>query len=172
MTSGAGDRPDPGRLSGPGVERSPEGLVEEPAERGPGNHAVLYIEDNESNIALVEALLRRRPHIELHLAMNGRDGFQAAIDKRPGLILLDNRLPDTTGGEILRELAATTATAGIPVVVLSSDPGEIIDELLANGAAESVAKPFDIHQFMAMIDRYLPDDPSRPPQEHPPVSTD
>ena len=133
---------------------------------------MLYIEDDESNIALVEALLKRRPHIELHLAMNGRDGFQAAIDKRPGLILLDNRLPDATGGEILRELAATTATAGIPVVVLSSDPGEIIDELLANGAAESVAKPFDIHQFMAMIDRYLPDDPSRPPQEHPPVSTD
>ncbi len=74
----------------------------------------------------------------------------------PGLILLDNRLPDTTGGEILRELTANTATAGIPVVVLSSDPGEIIDELLANGAAESIAKPFDIHQFMAVIDRYLP----------------
>jgi response regulator of citrate/malate metabolism len=42
------------------------------------------------------------------------------------------------------------------VVVLSSDSDEIIDELLANGAAGSVAKPFDIHQFMAMIDRYLP----------------
>ena len=120
------------------------------------NHALLYIEDDENNIALVKALLRRRPHIELYVAMNGRDGVQAAIDKRPGLILLDNRLPDATGGEILRELASATATAGIPVVVLSSDSGEIIDELLANGAAESVAKPFDIHQFMAIIDRYLP----------------
>jgi hypothetical protein len=28
--------------------------------------------------------------------------------------------------------------------------------LLANGAIESVAKPFDIHQFLAIIDRYLP----------------
>ena len=83
---------------------------------------MLYIEDNESNIALVEALLRRRPHIELHLAMNGRDGFQAAIDKRPGLILLDNRLPDTTGGEILRELAATTATAGSPWLSSAATP--------------------------------------------------
>ena len=127
------------------------------------NHAMLYIEDNENNIALVEALLRRRPHIELHVAMNGRDGVQAAIDKRPGLILLDNRLPDATGGEILRELTSTTATAGTPVVVLSSDPDEITDELLANGAAESVAKPFDIHQFMAIIDRYLPYGPPRPP---------
>ena len=32
----------------------------------------------------------------------------------------------------------------------------MIDDLLANGAAESVPKPFDIHQFMDVIDRYLP----------------
>jgi CheY-like chemotaxis protein len=120
------------------------------------NQALLYIEDDENNICLVETLLRRRPQIELHVAMNGRDGVQAAIDKHPGLILLDNRLPDATGGEILRELTSTAATAAIPVVILSSDSGEIIDELLASGAAESVAKPFDIHQFMAIIDRYLP----------------
>jgi response regulator of citrate/malate metabolism len=42
------------------------------------------------------------------------------------------------------------------VVAFSSDSDDIINELLANGAAESVAKPFDIHQFMAIIDRYLP----------------
>jgi CheY-like chemotaxis protein len=120
------------------------------------NHAMLYIEDNENNISLVEALLKRRPQIELHVAMTGRDGIQAAIDKQPGLILLDNRLPDATGGEVLRELASAVATATIPVVVLSSDSAEMIDGLLANGAAESIAKPFDIHQFMAVIDRYLP----------------
>jgi CheY-like chemotaxis protein len=120
------------------------------------NHAMLYIEDNESNISLVEALLKRRPKIELHIAMTGRDGVRAAIDKQPGLILLDNRLPDATGGEVLHELASATATPAIPVVVLSSDSGAMIEELLENGAAESIAKPFDIHQFMSVIDRYLP----------------
>jgi CheY-like chemotaxis protein len=147
-------------MSGPGVERFPQGPVQrpvqEPAKGGPVNHALLYIEDDENNISLVQALLKRRPQIELHVAMNGRDGVQAATDKRPGLILLDNRLPDATGGEILRELTSAAATAAIPVVVLSSDANEIIDELLANGAAESVGKPFDIHQFLAIIDRYLP----------------
>ena len=48
------------------------------------------------------------------MATNGRDGVQAAIDKRPGLILLDNRLPDATGCEILRQLASAAATAGDP----------------------------------------------------------
>jgi CheY-like chemotaxis protein len=117
---------------------------------------LLYIEDDDNNISLVEALLKRRPHIELHVATTGREGVQAAIDKRPGLILLDNRLPDATGGDILRDLASAPATAAIPVVVLSSDSDELIAHLLASGAAESVPKPFDIHQFLAMIDRYLP----------------
>jgi CheY-like chemotaxis protein len=123
------------------------------------NHALLYIEDDENNISLVQALLKRRPQIELHVAMNGRDGVQAALDEQPGLILLDNRLPDSTGGEILRQLASATATAAIPVVVFSGDSGDIIDELLANGAIESVAKPFDVHQFLAIIDRYPPKPP-------------
>ncbi len=117
---------------------------------------VLYIEDDDNNISLVETLLKRRPHIELHVATTGRAGVQAAIDKQPGLILLDNRLPDATGGDVLRDLAAAPVTAAIPVVVLSADSDEVIDHLLASGAAESVSKPFDVHQFMAMIDRYFP----------------
>ena len=143
-------------MSSPQAGHPPQGPVQEPAKGGLVNHTLLYIEDDENNICLVQALLRRRPHIELHVAMNGRDGLQAALDKRPGLILLDNRLPDATGGEILRELASATATASIPVVAFSSDSGDIIDQLLASGATESVTKPFDIHQFLAIIDRYLP----------------
>jgi CheY-like chemotaxis protein len=143
-------------VNGPGAGCSPEVPSSHLASEARLNQAMLYIEDNESNIFLVQALLKRRPQIELHVAMTGREGVQAAIDKQPGLILLDNRLPDATGGEILRKLASAAATAAIPVVVLSSDSGEIIEELLANGAAESVPKPFDIHQFMAVIDRYLP----------------
>jgi CheY-like chemotaxis protein len=149
-------------MSGPGAGRFPRrpaqkpAKAKEPAKGGTVNHSMLYIEDNENNVFLVEALLKRRPRIELHVAMTGREGVRAALDKLPGLIVLDNRLPDATGGEILRDLASAAATAAIPVVILSSDSGEMIDELLANGAAEAVPKPFDIHQFMAIIDRYLP----------------
>ena len=120
------------------------------------NHALLYIEDDDNNISLVRALLKRRPQIELQVATNGRDGVAAAIAKQPDLILLDNRLPDATGSEILRELASVPATAAIPVVILSSDADEFINQLIAEGAAEAVPKPFDIHQFIAMLDRYFP----------------
>jgi CheY-like chemotaxis protein len=120
------------------------------------NHALLYIEDDDNNISLVQALLRRRPQIELLVAMNGRDGVRGAIDRQPALILLDNRLPDATGSEILGELASRPATAAIPVVILSSDADEFINQLIAEGATEAVPKPFDIHKFIAMLDRYFP----------------
>jgi CheY-like chemotaxis protein len=120
------------------------------------NRSVLYIEDDPDNIRLVERLLlKSRPDTELHTATNGRDGITAAISEQPALILLDNRLPDATGGEVLRRLASSEATAAIPVVVISGASAKTGDELLAAGAAEFLPKPFDVDQLMAMIDRYI-----------------
>jgi CheY-like chemotaxis protein len=120
------------------------------------NRAVLYIEDNPDNIRLVERLVKHHPKAGLHVATNGRDGVQAAIDIQPALILLDNRLPDATGREVLVRLKSSPATTGIPVVIVSGDSVvDISKELLALGAADFLEKPFDIHQFMAIIDRYL-----------------
>jgi DNA-binding response OmpR family regulator len=117
---------------------------------------VLYIDDSSDNLRLVERLLSRRPDVELRVAMTGRDGVSAAIDDPPALILLDNRLPDASGKQVLSELAGTPATAAIPVVILSGDSGRAtMDELLAAGAAEYLAKPFDIDRFMAVIGRHL-----------------
>ncbi len=71
------------------------------------NGAILYIDDNQDNILVVQRLLSRaRPDIRLHTASTGSDGITAAIDTRPALILLDNRLPGTSGEQVLRQLAA------------------------------------------------------------------
>ena len=121
------------------------------------NGVVLYIDDNEDNIFLLQRLFKhKRPDIQLHTATTGRDGIKAAIDDQPDLILLDNRLPDTNGEQVLRELAATPATAAIPVVILSGDSGQVtVKELLTAGAADFLAKPFDLNQLLAIIGRYL-----------------
>jgi two-component system cell cycle response regulator DivK len=121
------------------------------------NGVVLYIDDNPDNILLVQRLLKRRcPDVQLHTAMTGPDGIRMAIDGQPALILLDNRLPDTSGQQVLGQLAATPATAAIPVVILSGDSNPAtVNELLAAGAADFLGKPFDIHQLLATIGRYL-----------------
>jgi len=119
---------------------------------------VLYIDDNQDNIFLLRRLFRRScPEIALYTAMTGGEGVKAAIDERPALILLDNRLPDTNGEQVLRELATIPATAAIPVVILSADSSPVIvRELIAAGAADFLAKPFDGPQLLAILGRYLP----------------
>jgi CheY-like chemotaxis protein len=118
---------------------------------------VLYIDDSQDNIFLLQRLFKRsRPDVQLHTAMTGRDGIKAAIDGQPALILLDNRLPDINGEQVLSQLAAAPATAAIPVVVLSGDSNPVtVNELLAAGAADFLVKPFDIHQLLAVVGRYL-----------------
>jgi CheY-like chemotaxis protein len=121
------------------------------------NGAVLYIDDDPDNVFLLQRLFKRRcPGIQLHTTRTGADGVRAAIDDQPTLILLDNRLPDASGGQVLRQLAATPATAAIPVVILSGDSDPVtVSELLAAGAAAFLPKPFEADQLLATIDRYL-----------------
>jgi CheY-like chemotaxis protein len=50
----------------------------------------------------------------------------------------------------------TPATAAIPVVILSGDSNPAtVDELLAAGAADFLGKPFEAHQLLAILGRYL-----------------
>jgi CheY-like chemotaxis protein len=123
----------------------------------PGGRTVLYIEDNVGNVRLMERVLSRRPDTHLVVAGTGRDGLTAAVSEHPDLILLDNRLPDASGGDVLRQLSARPATAGIPVIIISGDSGAgAVGDLLANGAVDFLPKPFDIHHLLTTIDRYLP----------------
>jgi len=121
------------------------------------NGIVLYIDDDQDSLFLLQRLFKlKRPDIQLHTAMTGSDGIKAAIGDQPALILLDNRLPDTNGEQVLRQLAAVPATAAIPVVILSGDSNPVtVNELLAAGAADFLVKPFDIHQLLTIIGRYL-----------------
>ena len=121
------------------------------------NGIVLYIDDDQDSLFLLQRMFKlRRPDIQLHTAMTGSDGIKAAIGDQPALILLDNRLPDTNGEQVLRQLAAVPATAAIPVVILSGDSNPVtVNELLAAGAADFLVKPFDIHQLLTIIGRYL-----------------
>ena len=114
---------------------------------------LLYIEDNISNLKLVESILNHRPHVELLSAMQGRLGIDLAGEHAPDLILLDVNLPDIPGGEVLRRLKSDPRTSAIPVVMLSADAtaGQI-ERNKAAGAEDYLTKPIDVARFLRIID--------------------
>jgi signal transduction histidine kinase/CheY-like chemotaxis protein len=119
---------------------------------------VLYIEDNLSNLTLVQRLLAHRPEVSVLPAMQGRLGLELAREHRPHLILLDLNLPDISGADVLRDLREKPETRDIPVVVISADitPGQIA-RLRDAGARQYLTKPLDVKMFLAVLDDVLTD---------------
>jgi signal transduction histidine kinase len=117
---------------------------------------VLYVEDNPSNLRLVERIVTRRPGVRLVSAVQGRRGLQLARAHRPDVIVLDLHLPDIGGQEVLAELRADPRTREIPVVILSADatPGQVT-RLLQAGAHAYLTKPLSVTQFLGVLEELL-----------------
>jgi PAS domain S-box-containing protein len=118
---------------------------------------VLCIEDNTSNIELIEQILHtKRKGIHVKTIMYGRQVMQTIKANIPDLILLDLNLPDMHGYDVLQNLKENPATAAIPVVIISADAmPEQIKKLKAAGATDYLTKPIHIESFLNVIDTYL-----------------
>jgi CheY-like chemotaxis protein len=121
-----------------------------------GAWRVLYVEDDPSNVKLVQRVLAMRPGVALSVATDGESGLETARRHPPDLVLLDLHLPGIQGEDVFRALAADPRTAGIPVVVVSADAAEAAAGRMAGlGAAAYLTKPLDVPRFLAVIDGTL-----------------
>ena len=117
---------------------------------------IVYIEDNLSNLKLVEAIFNLRSGIRLFAAMQGGLGLDLIREHAPDLVLLDLNLPDITGQDVLARLRADPKTSALPVLMLTADatPGQR-ERLLAAGANHYVTKPLDVAAFLKTVDEML-----------------
>ena len=116
----------------------------------------MYIEDNLSNVRLMERILRQRPGVELLHAPQGDAGFAAIRTRRPDLVLLDLHLPDMSGEDVLRQLWSDPLSRHIPIVVVTADatPG-LARRLKASGAMACLTKPLDVRDVLHLVDSVL-----------------
>ncbi len=124
---------------------------------------VLLIEDNVDDEQLMLRALRKHNVMnEVIVAYEGREGLDYLFGAggyegrdtsiKPSLILLDLRLPDLSGIEVLREIRANPNTSLIPVVVITStDEDRIVCEAYAAGANSFVRKPASSSEYADMI---------------------
>ncbi|BCM91886.1 sensory/regulatory protein RpfC [Abditibacteriota bacterium] len=120
------------------------------------NYTVLSIEDNLSNLRLLEAIFSYRPDTTLLAAMQGSIGLDMAHQHHPHLILLDLNLPDISGMEVLAQLQKSKDTSHIPVIVISADAtaGQV-ERLLRAGAKHYLTKPLNVAYFLKTLDETL-----------------
>ena len=117
---------------------------------------LLYVEDNEANMKLVEQLIARRPDVRLLTAVNGTIGVETARLNQPTVILMDINLPGMSGVEALKVLREDPATAHIPVIALSANamPRDIEMGLNA-GFFRYLTKPIKVNEFTDTLNAAL-----------------
>ena len=121
---------------------------------------ILLIEDNPDHVELIIKALRDNNVLnEVHVVTSGEAAMDVLSQRgayvnaaRPGLILLDIKLPAMDGMEFLRRIKADPKLKPIPVVVLTTSAGEKeIVESYGCGANSYIVKPVDFEEFVKAI---------------------
>lgn len=126
-----------------------------------GFKTVVYVEDHEINILLMQALLRQRPNVYLVVATSGAQACELTAGLEPALLLLDIRLPDCTGTELLRRLRQHPGCRSAPAVAVTAEHDF---SLHGTGFIDLWTKPLRFERVLARLDALIDGQASSPPR--------
>jgi CheY-like chemotaxis protein len=117
---------------------------------------ILYVEDNDDNIYMLERRLKRAG-FEVLIARDGAQGVAMAAAELPDLILMDMGLPVLDGTEATRQIKAAPATKHIPVIALTANAmtGDR-EKAMASGCDDFDTKPVDLPRLLGKIEALAP----------------
>ena len=119
---------------------------------------ILYVEDNEDNVYMLERRLARVGHTVV-VAGDGVQGVAMAAAELPELILMDLGLPELDGWEATRRIKADPRTGHIPVIALTANAmtGDK-EKALAAGCDDFDTKPVDMARLLDKIRKLVPEE--------------
>jgi CheY-like chemotaxis protein len=123
--------------------------------KGPGNDArevVLYVEDHPVNVLLMQTVFELRPELDLVIAIDGATAMEAARGLNPALLLLDLRLPDCHGTELLDRMRSIPGWEAIPAIAVTAE-AEFIPE--GTSFCDVWHKPLRVPTLLTRLDRVL-----------------
>jgi PAS domain S-box-containing protein len=118
----------------------------------PGDHTLLYVEDNLPNLRLMKALIGNLPNVTLLLAQDAETGVAMAKDRQPDVIVMDINLPGMDGFEALKRLRRSKKTRAIPVIALTASAlARNREKGLEAGFRHYLTKPLDLERFLEAL---------------------
>lgn len=123
---------------------------------------VLIVEDNPVDVYMVQCALQKELDwtTETTVASDGEKAIELLLHQTklpirewPDLVILDLNLPKRDGVEVLEVIRATNGLRGVPVIVLSSSPTDVMKSKLRRVNVEAncyVTKPPDLDEFLSL----------------------
>ena len=117
---------------------------------------ILYIEGHTAIRDVYCQLLEQTTDFELNNAATGIEGLEKAKIWQPDLILIGLRMPVMDGFETIEAIRRHSATANIPIIVLSAwASAKHKEHALVAGANEHITTPVDTERLIRRINHYL-----------------
>jgi PAS domain S-box-containing protein len=118
------------------------------------NASILIVDDQESNVSLLEQLLGEAGYTCVASTMNPQEVCALHRKNHYDLILLDLQMPGMDGFQVIEALKTNDADAYLPVLVITAQPGHKLRALQA-GAKDFISKPFDLVEVKTRIHNML-----------------
>jgi len=115
---------------------------------------ILIVDDQESNIMLLESLLSDAGYTNFQSTMNPEEVCALHRKNSFDLILLDLQMPIMDGFQVLASLKTNVSDPYVPVIVLTAQPGHKL-QALQSGAKDFISKPFDLIEVKTRIHNML-----------------
>ena len=122
---------------------------------------ILVIDDKAHLLSLMRMILEDE-HYQVSILQEGKGAFEHVKSSLPDLIILDLKLADSSGLDILRELKDDRATADIPVIVYTAavlEAEEVHRLVLSNPRhyhdVHVVQKPFELDNLLTLVQQLL-----------------
>ncbi len=118
--------------------------------------AKILIADDEANILkLIGGMLRKLGYIVI-MASNGKDAYEKTVEEKPNMVILDRQMPEMDGFEVYKMIRETESIKDTHVVfVTAKDDEKEMLEILRDGAADYITKPFNMNELSERIETIL-----------------
>jgi serine phosphatase RsbU (regulator of sigma subunit) len=114
------------------------------------NARVLIVDDQETNVRLLERILRGAGHSSVASTIHPRQVCELHRQNRYDLILLDLQMPGMDGFQVMEGLKEIETEGYLPVLVITAEPGHKLRALQA-GAKDFISKPLDLAEVRARV---------------------
>src|SRR5688500_19051025 len=117
---------------------------------------IVVVNDSPELLELAEMLLRDED-FDVKVAVLGDGAFELIRDTMPDAVILDVRLPDVSGWDILQALKLDQRTSMIPVLVCSAAVQELraLENQLARMGVDVLIKPFAIDTLLTKVEALI-----------------
>ena len=114
------------------------------------NAKVLIVDDQASNVMLLEKMLAGAGYTRVASTRNPRAVCALHRDNRYDLILLDLEMPGMDGFQVMNELQGIEAEGYLPVLAVTAQPAHKL-RALQGGAKDFISKPFDLAEVLMRV---------------------